>query len=406
MLVLFFDTYIVSGIGSKSGIYVSNYVEKKLSEVRDRYETYTWKEKIDVVKYTLISYSKIKWDKVVIRFECEDKSETKEFANFCKEYFPDALVETTRSDTAKKYFDALKKLNLPPRSWVFFSPNNDHPYIQHPKYLTKLIDYAEGVQKKLPEKEIGILFSHKLESTLDNKMTQPLWGYFNNKFKKIIFEDDLAYVTSSNVIPLDSIQILRYEYLLYLFSNTKNKNRVIRLEDLEFNWSRNKDFIQISPKKELCRHYDGYTNLMQYVPPLFIPNGFFKKDIKVRYGYDDRIISYTNLNPNYSNISDNVDLPIFLPDIPYFWLDRINVLDKNPFFKEKYTKNTSPFYLNMINPWRKRVAFINIARSLYLLYIRYNKYRISTIIRGVLRETPIYPLLRKIRSKIVNEKYN
>jgi len=139
---------------------------------------------------------------------------------------------------------------------------------------------------------------------------------------------------------------------------------------------------------------------MQYVPPLFIPNGFFKKDIKVRYGYDDRIISYTNLNPNYSNISDNVDLPIFLPDIPYFWLDRINVLDKNPLFKEQYTKNTSQFYLNMSNPWRKRVAFINIARSLYLLFIRYNKYRISKIIRGALRETPVYPLLRKIRSKL------
>ena len=62
MLVLFFDTYIVSGIGSKSGLYASNYVEKELSGVRDQFKAYRWQKKIDVVKYTLLSYSTIEWD--------------------------------------------------------------------------------------------------------------------------------------------------------------------------------------------------------------------------------------------------------------------------------------------------------------------------------------------------------
>lgn len=405
MLVLFFDTYIVSGVGSKSGLYASNYVERELSGVRDQFKAYRWQKKIDVVKYTLLSYSTIEWDKVVIRFECEDTHQTNDFLRFCKKYFPESIIENTRSDTAEKYTAALKKLQLPPKSWVFFSPNNDHPYISDPDCIKKYIDYAEGIQSQFPENDIGIIYSHKFEGSLDNKISQPLWGYFNNKFKKLMLEDETAFVTLSNVLPLDSVQILRYEYLLNLFSSSQNKGRVIRLEDLEFNWAKNTNFMQISPKVELCRHYDGYTSYMQFVPPLFIPDDFFDKKIKLRYGYVKRKKGYVNINPNARNINKSIDLPVFLSDIPYFWRGRISVIDINPNFKEKYDEKTSPFYRNMNNPWQKRHVLINISRSFYIFYVGYSRFKIATFIRIILRKTPFYPLLKKIRRAVVNEKY-
>ena len=51
-------------------------MENALSFYRDNLPNYTWQKKIDIVKYTLCSYSKINWDKVVIRFECENNQDS------------------------------------------------------------------------------------------------------------------------------------------------------------------------------------------------------------------------------------------------------------------------------------------------------------------------------------------
>ena len=54
----------------------------------------------------------------------------------------------------------------------------------------------------------------------------------------------------------------------------------------------NNESIVIVPKSELCRHYDGYLHTYSIIndfikastcPPLFIPNGFFEKKIKIAY---------------------------------------------------------------------------------------------------------------------------
>jgi len=402
MLVLFFDTYIVKGVGSKSGIYVSNYVEKILSEVRDNFPAYAWQEKVDVVKYTLASYSKIKWDRVIIRFECEDSASTDMFYNYCLSLFPNANIVNERSDTAKKYAQALSDLNLPDDAWIFFSPNNDHPFLAKPEHLEFYIDYADRQRKKYPEDVIGIIYSHHFESTLDNKPSQPLWGYFNNRFKKLLAEDEMAYVVKANVLSLDSIQILPYRYLVEMFSTTKNKGRVIRLEDLEFNWSKNENFIQICPKVELCRHYDGYTSYMDFVAPLFIPPGFFSNEIKVMYGFDYRKLGFLNINPNFPIYSKYTDLSEEIEKVPFFWKDKIFSITRNeefelnPLYHEKYGRNS------LLN----RSKGYNLLRSFYLYFIKQNINKITKIVRFILRKTPIYPELQKIKRTFSSEKNN
>lgn len=242
-------------------------------------------------------------------------------------------------------------------AWIFFSPNNDHPYLASPEKLVEYIKFVEHVSKEYPHNDIGFLFSHFTESMLDNRITDPQWGYFGFKFKKIISENNMAYITVSNTAPLDSCQIFRLGYLKNIFSSTMNKGRVIRLEDTEFCSSPVHSVIQICPKIELCRHYDGYFHLMKAVPPLFIPPGFFESDIKLRYGYDEGKEGWININPKYKWISMDVDLPVLLEDVPNFWKKRISDIDINPGFFIESDRARLAFYRNFNNPWHKRSKF-------------------------------------------------
>ena len=55
------------------------------------------------------------------------------------------------------------------------------------------------------------------------------------------------------------------------------------------------------PTRELVRHFDGYGHvgkLNNISPPLFIPKGFFEKEIKIKYGFNERDNEYTNFNPS------------------------------------------------------------------------------------------------------------
>lgn len=400
MLVLFFDTFIVQGIGEKSGLYKSSVNEATLGAIRDVYPNYRWQNKIDVVKYTLASYADIAWDKVVIRFECEDSNETESFFEFCRQLFPSSQIKNQRSATAKQYYDALFDLKIDDSAMIFFSPNNDHPYLAKPEKLVEYIQLFEHVSNEYPQKDIGLTFSHFTESMLDNRITDPQWGYFGFKFKKIIVENSTAYVTKSNIAPLDSCQIFRLGYLKRIFSSTKNKGRVIRLEDTEFCSSANHSVIQICPKIELCRHYDGYFHLMNAVPPLFIPPGFFESNIKLRYGYDKGKEGWVNLNPKYKWLSFDIDLPILIDDVPNFWNKRISIIDINPDFFIDSDKSGLTFYQNFNNPWHKRSKTRNAIRSVYIYIILQGWKFARSYLRSLAISLGIFGSLKKIKNQI------
>jgi hypothetical protein len=401
MLVLFFDTYIVRGIGDKDGQYKSSVNEVTLRAIRDVYPNYKWQNKIDVVKYTLASYADIAWNKVVIRFECEDGNETESFLEFCRQLFPGAQIINQRSATAKQYYDALSDLDIDDSAWIFFSPNNDHPYLAKPEKLIEYLQLVEHVSKEYPRNDIGFLFSHFTESMLDNRITDPQWGYFGFKFKKIISENNAAYITTSNIAPLDSCQIFRLGYLKRIFSLTKNKGRVIRLEDTEFCSSPNHSVIQICPKIELSRHYDGYFHLMKAVPPLFIPPGFFESNIKLRYGYDEGKEGWISLNPKYKWLSLDVDVPILLEDVPNFWKNRISVIDINPDFRIENGRASLTFYQNFNNPWHNRSKTSNVIRSMYIYIVLQGWKFARSYLRSLAISVGIFYPLKKIKNKIL-----
>jgi hypothetical protein len=398
MLILFFDTYISSGQGDRGGSYRSTYIEQVLSSVRDEYPQYKWQKKIDVVRYTLSSYASIPWDSVVIRFVCEDKDDEDSFEAFCRELFPLAKIERRRSDVAAHYSEALESLSVGDDAWVFFSPNNDHPYLAKPEELLKCVTLADRIANENPGNDVSVLFSHFTESMLDNRPTDPQWGYFGFKFKKVIEENELAYVTKANIAPLDSIQVFKLGYLKKVFNETRNKGRVIRLEDTEFCSSPNHAVIQICPKVELCRHYDGYTHLMKFVPPLFIPPGFFERRIRIRYGYPTRKDGWVNLNPSAPWLNSETDIPIVLEDIPNFWRERIVEVDVNPEFKEPDNKLTLAYYKNFYNPWFNKSKSRNVIRSLYIYLVLQGRHKLRGAFRGLAIELGIFSYLKAIKS--------
>ena len=397
MLILFFDTFISSGEGDRGGSYQCKNIENALSSIRDTFTAYKWQKKIDVVRYTLASYANIQWDKVIIRFECEDKSEEDSFENFCAELFPLATIERRRSATAFEYSEALKSLTVGDDAWIFFSPNNDHPFLGKPDDLQKYICLTNEVASKNPDNDVALLYSHFTESILDNYPTDPQWGYFGFRFKKVIKDNELAYITRSNLAPLDSIQVFRLGYLKKLFAQTQNKGRVIRLEDLEFCASVDHNMIQIHPKIELCRHYDGYFHLMKYVPPLFIPDGFFEKTIKIRYGYDTCIEGWVSINPLSTWLTQETNLPIVLDDIPYFWHDRITEVDINPNFIEPANPSNLTYYKNFNNPWHKNTKIQNLVRSGYIYFFKQGQHKIRLKLRSFAIAIGIFSYLRNMK---------
>lgn len=97
------------------------------------------------------------------------------------------------------------------------------------------------------------------------------------------------------------------------------------------------------PNREVVKHYDGYSHLfdIRTVPPLSIPPGFFERNIKVRYGYDDNLPGWVNMNPlrpYKTETPDGVDYRCLYIDIPRFWDGRISKIDIGDKYKHEELK--------------------------------------------------------------------
>jgi len=366
--ILFFDTFIVdSNIIDGASI-----MHQKLNNIRNGSYSYRRQWKIDVVKYTLSSYSVIKWDKVIIRFECENQDDSEAFYNFSRSIFPSALIINERSDTAKKYLDALLSLKSYGNPWIFFSPNNDHPYIANPYDIDNVLNDAEDTEILFPDYYVSILFSHFTEGNISISHEHFLWGYYAWNLSKIIGETENSYIVRNNRFMSDSAKLFRLSTLINLFETTNNNGRVIRLENLESYLSPNIKEIAVHPKKELCRHYDAYLHMnLDTIPVLFIPDGFFDNKIKIRYGYKDALDGYVNINPfgHYSFLDGgNADLKCLLNQIPFFWKDKIESIDIcSDIYNKKFSKKLKAFdyYSDLSNPYRKIPRIFIYIKSLF-----------------------------------------
>jgi hypothetical protein len=152
-----------------------------------------------------------------------------------------------------------------------------------------------------------------------------------------------------------------------MLSSTKIEGVVRRSEEVA-NFVKINNQIVISPKKEIFAHFDGYSHTKKYgyfipsdlVPPLFIPEGFFKKKIKIAFGYDEYREDWVNINPlkkkySFRDKINGTDLMINLNEIPLFWKKRISEIDINPNADLELIKKAREHKLSLIkNPWKKK----------------------------------------------------
>jgi hypothetical protein len=374
-MILFFDTYITSSsFEAHRGFHNDKNSKKRIeldTYLRSGNNNYRYQDKIDIVKYTLASYSKIKWDQVIIRFECQDKSKNEEFTNFCKDLFPIAFIENFRSDNAYKYINALKDIKSNNNPWIFFSPNNDHVNLVSNNEYNLMINDAEFAEKKFPKYNISILYSHYSESLNSYSIKKPLWGYWGRNFQKKIYETDNSIFVLNSKLLCDSIKIFRLNFLIKLFEDQDAKKKIVRLEDTNNYLNSDIKEIQIVPKIELCRHYDGYQLLFFDPPPLFIPPGFFENDIKIRFMMDGYNANFVNINPfeEYVFNGGNADLKILIEDLPLFWKERIKIIIKKQNNIIVKNKNDLTYYKNLVNPWNKIPIILNLFLSLLRLSV-------------------------------------
>lgn len=420
MVSLFFDVYIISELNKFADhgavkIDQNNYRSIIENKIRNSCPTFSLRSKLDIAKYTLATYSHLKFSEIFIRFECQDKFQEADFKKYCLDLFPNANVRTERSDNATKYIDALTSA-FEGDPWVFFCPNNDHPFVGKEVNLDQYVATAEMLEQQYTDYHISINYSHMSDLLNMTGMSRGLWGTWDFVFPKIVFENDICYALKMNKFCSDSVQIYRLNTLLHLFKNNKNNGRVIRLEDLTTYFSKDIKQIIVVPKNEICRHYDGSFHI-KYWPsvatspqPLFIPNGFFNKSITIRYGYDDYIEGVVNINPlakecRYINHT-GPDMNCHIDDIPFSWSDRINNVDKsdNPFV---YNIPAIESYNRRIieNPWYNTSKYILYLRSLNRIIFYPLVFLISRSRQCLYRkygQSFIYKSIKKYKNKMVH----
>jgi hypothetical protein len=368
----------VDDVNSQSLVYSDN-SKRRIAEriVRSSDSSYAYRCKLDVSKYVLASYEKILWRHVVIRFEMEDKGEEQNFYDYCKKLFPLASIYTERSDTAEKYFKHLSMLTEFSNPWIFYCPNNDHPLIASEPYDFKsILSTASTIENCNECSIISIAYSHYTESINIVSRDKKLWGSYSGIYPTKIYEDSSCVAVVLNKFLCDSIQIFRLNSLLELFAKTENFGRVIRLEDTEFYLNENIKHVLIIPKVEICRHFDGYYHndvwgsIWNSPTPLFIPPGFFEKNIMIRYGYGEYLKGFVNINPAAVNYifrdKSGADLLCDLEDIPFFWKSRISSVNINEELDKKIAaKGVLKTREAIYDPWQNSI-FLNIIQS----YIR------------------------------------
>lgn len=373
-MILYFDVYIIDSPLTSDTV-------KSIKYIRNGNSVYKMPKKLDITKYTLASYKIFPWSHVFIKFDVANEENREPFLKYTRELFPDAEIIDHRSDNQKEYCKTINSICKLDDDWIFFAPNNDHPMMTNDiKNINIIIKKADEYKEKY--KFVSIIYTMFPEYNSINHT-----DYY--KDTKILEDSDIALVTLKPNGFFISGLILHKDFMRYLFcSKDLGNRRVTRIEDLQD--IEVKDQVVISPKKEICVHFDGHSNTYglsteitpDQVPPLFIPPGFFSNNIRISYGYKEYQDGWVNINPSvkhysFRNKHNKTDLKICLEDIPLFWKDKISKIDINPDVNHTYLKSKiDEYYEIRKNPWKDPIYKLKIRIKSFL----YHNIYVSSII--------------------------
>lgn len=373
-MILYFDSYITDVPLKGRGR------ELLKEDIRKKCKTYAMPKRLDIVKYVLASYALLPWSFVLIRYELEDPRLYRETDIYIRSLFPKATIIHKRSATQKVYQESLQILERLRDSWIFYSPNNDHPLLSPDphvgRYLQTLIRLAEKWQKKYAY--ASIMYSHFSEFLNIGKPGNPE-HFLHGRNTKMLEDTSLARVYLMPKGDFASVQIVHKNLFRHWFSSGDlGDKRVIRAEDV-MEKVLVKNHVIIAPKKIVCAHFDGYEHMLgrpneiqsDKIPPLFIPQGFFSNNIYIAYGYKQYRPGWVNINPcsktySFRDSRYGTDMKIGIDDIPLFWQNHIKEIDINQkITKQKLLQCIRKQKDILIAPWSLRNQELSLKTGIY-----------------------------------------
>lgn len=380
-MILYFDTYITD-------IPLNPGVVSPIDDFRNIAEgtNYQRVNKKEIAKYSLASYAEYNWSDVLIRYKLDNLEDYKEFDEYIFSLFPNATVLHERSDNQLEYLRSVDIIDGMKGDFVFFTPNNDHPMVcNNLAIVDKLLSIGKSYLTRYDF--ISLYYSHFSEAIncVNSDLIMKI-DWYKDVNKKILRDDEDVVEVMRDKLDYDSIQAMSKKLFKHMFSSKQFVDkRIIRLEDIGrlVDIGRLSDAehenIAIIPKKEICAHFDGLLHTWSIgrvyahqVPPLFMPPGFFKKTIRIAYGYDEYRSGWVNINPIkdkfiFEDKKKGTDLKILIEDLPLFWHKYIVQIDQNP-------------KIDVLSLRSARDKFINIYRNPFVFSSRRLKENIMFVV--------------------------
>jgi len=365
-MVLLFNCFITNK-SSTGGHWENMRAQGIIGVTQDRGNLRT-DNKIDIAKYTLSSLSKFyPWKRAIIKIQLDEEyfseDNKKSLESFIREEFKDIdlIYSDKRNLIQQDWIDTYSLIN---DDLVHYCCNHDHVALNNS--IEDVYNFIENVKQNNQNENITIAYSNwsefvrtAKEGYIDHHDYSPTKPNLNYNLNEKYFSYEGHCYDSMHIISKKLYEnwFLKHKWddIINLFPQGTFKSGHLELPRtdgvgiVDIGLIRNKIFndptpIQkiIIPYKELARHFDGHfyqgiTN--DQVPALDIPIGFFEKDIKIRYGYDDYKEGWTNINPKnnhyYAYDKSGTDYKFTLEELPLFWKDKISIIDSNPLIDEE-----------------------------------------------------------------------
>lgn len=281
-------------------------------------------DNFDIFKYTVSSLAAVdRWSHAIFNIKLEGHYQQhwghleeyirSEFEPIC----PRIEINNDRCEHQSQWKELVLRLEKEPDTYIWYCCNHDHVFMD---YDHRSLDAALAALDMDPEPRKSIYYSH--------------WPEFNRTINNK-YPDDFNMLPCGTIAGrwwvMDSIQIVSKPLLHSWWVTPDYGNKYVPRSDWQDVYQTEPYRVMV-PSREVCKHFDGYSHLFdeKVVPPLTIPPGFFEKDIKIRYGYDDNRDGWVNMNPMrpYKTADPNgVDYRCTYLDIPHFWEGRISEID-------------------------------------------------------------------------------
>jgi hypothetical protein len=290
-------------------------------------------DRLDIFKYCLASYSALLpvLSKVILYIQVEQEFAHKqqELEQWINELFPADKLELNwyRNNLTQDWRTLCEQQNFADDDLIWFAGNDDHIFIDSSldvvnagiKLLNDDPNPLSAIYYSHWPEQMRLSIHHQGELTPDGNYIKFNWRTF------------------------DAIRIIKGARFKRYWADTDFGDQLVYRTDHLYHAGYELTGPVYAPTKELVRHYDGYSHvsdqLINILPPLVIPPGFFEKNIKLRVGYLPRDNTAVNLYPPaqwlYSANPTGTDYRWVEQDIPLFWKDKITSVDKDPDYDQQ-----------------------------------------------------------------------